>query len=150
MNVEPYLVASSLEAVLAQRLVRVLCPACKTEDASATTTALKEQVGFPGNVKIFRAVGCAECRNTGYHGRHGIFEWMDLNNEIRQMVLKNASSGEIREAAIRNGLRSLSDDGWRLIGEGVTTVEEVMRVTKDQTLSSGKNGHAEPAPIIGK
>ena len=63
------------------------------------------------------------------------------------MVLKNASSGEIREAAIRNGLRSLSDDGWRLIGKGITTVEEVMRVTKDQTLSSGKNGHAAPAAI---
>jgi type II secretion system protein E len=146
MNVEPYLVASSLEAVLAQRLVRVLCPACKAEDTSVTTAALKEQVGFPRNVKIFRAVGCQECRGTGYHGRHGIFEWMDLNNEIRAMVLKNASSGEIREAAIRNGLRSLSDDGWRLIGQGITTVEEVMRVTKDQTLSNGKNGHAAPAP----
>jgi general secretion pathway protein E/type IV pilus assembly protein PilB len=150
MNVEPYLVASSLEAVLAQRLVRVLCPACKVEDTSVTTAALKEQVGFPGDVKIFRAVGCGECRNTGYHGRHAIFEWMDMTNEIRHLVLKNASSGEIREAAIRSGLRSLSDDGWRLIGQGVTTVEEVMRVTKDQTLSTGRNGKAEPAPIIGK
>src|SRR5277367_6244377 len=150
MNVEPYLVASSLEAVLAQRLVRVLCPACKAEDTSPTTAALKEQVGFPRDVKVFRAVGCGECRHTGYHGRHGIFEWMDLNNEIRHLVLKNASSGEIREAALRNGLRSLSDDGWRLIGEGVTTVEEVMRVTKDQTLSNGKNGHNEPAPLVGK
>jgi type II secretory ATPase GspE/PulE/Tfp pilus assembly ATPase PilB-like protein len=142
MNVEPYLVASSLEAVLAQRLVRVLCPACKVEDATPTTVSLKEQVGFPANVKVYRAVGCQECRGTGYHGRHAIFEWMDLNNEIRQLVLKNASSGEIREAAVRNGLRSLSDDGWRLIGQGVTTVEEVMRVTKDQTLSNGKHGHA--------
>jgi type II secretory ATPase GspE/PulE/Tfp pilus assembly ATPase PilB-like protein len=150
MNVEPYLVASSLEAVLAQRLVRVLCPACKVEDTSVTTAALKEQVGFPNDIKIFRAVGCGECRHTGYHGRHGIFEWMDMNNEIRQLVLKSASSGEIREAAIRNGLRSLSDDGWRLIGKGITTVEDVMRVTKDQTLSNSKNGPAEPAPIVGK
>ena len=146
MNVEPYLVASSLEAVLAQRLVRVLCPACKAEDTSITTAALKEQVGFPGDVKIYRAVGCAECRGTGYFGRHAIFEWMDMNNEIRHLVLRNASSGEIREAALRNGLRSLSDDGWRLIGDGITTVEEVMRVTKDQTLSNGKNGRATPAP----
>jgi general secretion pathway protein E/type IV pilus assembly protein PilB len=152
MNVEPYLVASSLEAVLAQRLVRVLCPACKTEDTSPTTASLKEQVGFPGKVKVFRAAGCEECRHTGYHGRHGIFEWMDLNNEIRQLVLKSASSGEIREAAIRNGLRSLSDDGWRLIGKGITTVEEVMRVTKDQTLSNGKNGHgaATDSPLAEK
>ena len=145
MNVEPYLVASSLEAVLAQRLVRVLCPLCKVEDTSETTVALKEQVGFPKAVKVFKAVGCRECRNTGYHGRHGIFEWMEISNEIRQLVLKNSSSGEIREAALRNGMHSLSDDGWRLIGKGITTPEEVMRVTKDQTLSmsNGKNGHAE-------
>jgi hypothetical protein len=65
------------------------------------------------------------------------------DNEIRQMVLKNASSGEIREVAVRNGMHSLSDDGWRLIGMGITTPEEVMRVAKDQTLGSGKNGHAQ-------
>jgi general secretion pathway protein E/type IV pilus assembly protein PilB len=148
MNVEPYLVASSLEAVLAQRLVRLLCPACKVEDTSPTTAALKEQVGFPVNVKIYRGIGCPECRGTGYHGRHAIFEWMDLNNEIRHLVLKNASAGQIREVALREGMRSLSDDGWRLIGLGLTTVEEVMRVTKDQTLHNGKNGHAEPsAPV---
>jgi type II secretory ATPase GspE/PulE/Tfp pilus assembly ATPase PilB-like protein len=76
---------------------------------------------------------------------------MDMNNEIRQLVLKNASSGEIREAAVRDGLRSLSDDGWRLIGQGITTVEEVMRVTKDQTIGDGKNGHAAAeAAIVGQ
>jgi len=143
MNVEPYLVASSLEAVLAQRLVRVLCPECKVEDTSPTTAAFKGQAGIAQNVKIYRGVGCQACRNTGYHGRHGIFEWMDLTNEIRQMVLKNSSSGEIREVAVRNGMHSLSDDGWRLIGEGITTPEEVMRVAKDQSLNSGKNGHAQ-------
>ncbi|HEY3861115.1 MAG TPA: GspE/PulE family protein [Verrucomicrobiae bacterium] len=142
MNVEPYLVASSLEAVLAQRLVRVLCPECKTEDTSTTTAALKELVGIASNVKIYRGVGCQACRNTGYHGRHGIFEWMDLTSEIRQMVLKSSSSGEIREAAVRDGMRSLSDDGWRLIGMGITTPEEVMRVAKDQTLGEKKNGLA--------
>jgi type II secretory ATPase GspE/PulE/Tfp pilus assembly ATPase PilB-like protein len=143
MNVEPYLVASSLEAVLAQRLVRVLCPECKVEDDSPTTAALKQQVGIAPSVKVYRGVGCQACRNTGYHGRHGIFEWMDLNNEIRQMVLKSSSSGEMREVAVRNGMRSLSDDGWRLIGMGITTPEEVMRVAKDQSLGSGKNGHAQ-------
>ncbi len=144
MNVEPYLVASSLEAVLAQRLVRVLCPECKTEDTSTTTAALKEIAGIPANVQVFRGVGCQACRNTGYHGRRAIFEWMDLDNVIRQMVLKSCSSGEIREVAVRAGMRSLSDDGWRLIGEGVTTPEEVMRVAKDQSMSvAAKNGHAE-------
>jgi type II secretion system protein E len=141
MNVEPYLVASSLEAVLAQRLVRLLCPECKAEDTSKTTAALKEIAGIPPNVKVFRGVGCQACRNTGYHGRRAIFEWMDLNPEIRQMVLRSCSSGEIRVAAVRSGMRSLSDDGWRLIGEGVTTPEEVMRVAKDQSMSTAaKNG----------
>jgi len=74
---------------------------------------------------------------------------MDLTNQIRQMVLKNSSSGEIREVAVRNGMHSLSDDGWRLIGEGITTPEEVMRVAKDQTLGSGnKTGHSpDDAPF---
>jgi len=144
MNVEPYLVASSLEAVLAQRLVRVLCKDCKVEDTSDTTALLKDQVGIPKSVKIYKSVGCQACRNTGYHGRHAIFEWMDLTNEIRQMVLKNASSGEIREVAVRNGMHSLSDDGWRLIALGLTTPEEVMRVAKDQTLGpGGKTGRSQ-------
>src|SRR5580698_8678843 len=108
MKVEPYLVASSLEAVLAQRLVRVLCPECKTEDTSDTVTALKKHLGYPAELKIFKAVGCRACRNTGYHGRHGIFEWMDMNNEIREKILKNCSTGEIRDVAVRHGLRSLN------------------------------------------
>lgn len=141
MNVEPYLVASSLEAVLAQRLVRVLCPKCKVEDRSPAIPALKAQLGFDDKVKIFKPVGCDDCRNTGYHGRHGIFEMMDMNNDIRQMILKNCSSGQIREAAVRNGLRSLRDDGWRLVGKGITTPEEVMRVTKEQALGSS-NGES--------
>ena len=80
MNVEPYLVASSLEAVLAQRLaVRRLCPECKAVDESPTTAALKEKVGMDANVVVYsKGVGCRACRNTGYHGRQGIFEWMDL------------------------------------------------------------------------
>jgi type II secretion system protein E len=144
MGVEPYLVASSLEAVLAQRLVRVLCPACKQEDNSPTTLALEKQLEMPANTKIFRAVGCRECRQTGYHGRRAIFEWMDSNNEIRQLILKNSSSDIIREAAIRSGMRSLADDGWRLVRLGITTPEEVLRVTKDQSLSGGGEESAEP------
>ncbi len=132
MGVEPYLVASSLEAVLAQRLVRVLCRHCKAEDLSPTTMAIKREIGIPADDPVYRAVGCQACRQTGYHGRHAIFEWMNTNNEIRQMMLKNCSSGEIREAARRNGFRTLGEDGWRLVRAGVTTPEEVLRVTKDQ------------------
>jgi type II secretion system protein E len=134
MGVEPYLVASSLEAVLAQRLVRVLCGHCKQVDTSPTTESLKLQVNIPKTQVIYRAVGCRECRNTGYHGRRAIFEWMDTTNEIRRLILRNASSGEIAVAARKGGMRALNEDGWRLIAAGVTTPEEVLRVTKDQSV----------------
>jgi len=143
MGVEPYLVASSLEAVLAQRLVRVLCQDCKEPDQSPAAQALREELNFPADVAIYRAVGCRECRQTGYHGRRGIFEWMDTNNQIRQMILKSCSSGEIREAARRAGMRGLAEDGWRLVRNGVTTPEEVLRVTKVQ--SAGEGTESKPA-----
>jgi type II secretory ATPase GspE/PulE/Tfp pilus assembly ATPase PilB-like protein len=138
MHVEPYLVASSLEAVLAQRLVRMLCPHCKTEDKSEIAAALKARLGYPQSQIFYKGVGCGECRQTGFHGRQAIFEWMDMNNEIIQLLLKNSSAGEIRVAAVRNGMKSLSDDGWRLVRMGITTPEEVMRVTKDQTMFGGE------------
>jgi general secretion pathway protein E/type IV pilus assembly protein PilB len=129
MGVEPYLVASSLEAVLAQRLVRVLCKHCKEPDNSPTAQALKAQIGIPANAVIYRSIGCRECRNTGFYGRHAIFEWMDSDNEIRQLVLKNASSDQIRDAARGRGMKTLAEDGWRLVRLGMTTVEEVLSVT---------------------
>lgn len=137
MGVEPYLVASSLEAVLAQRLVRVLCPHCKQEDKSPAATALKTQIGIPLNSPIYTGVGCRECRQTGYYGRRAIFEWMDSNAEVRRLILKNASSDQLRDAARRAGMRTLADDGWRLVRMGVTTAEEVLRVTKDQSVGDG-------------
>ena len=129
MGVEPYLVASSLEAVLAQRLVRVLCERCKQRDDSPAAQAFKAQVGIPVHTPIFRSVGCSECRHTGFYGRHAIFEWMDSDSEIRQLILKNASSDVIRDAARKAGMRTLADDGWRLVRLGVTTAEEVLSVT---------------------
>ena len=99
MGIEPYLVTSSLEAVLAQRLVRVLCKDCKQPDTSATAQALKIKLGIPPNATIYKSVGCRECRNTGFLGRHAIFEWMDTDQKIRQLILKNASTDMIREAA---------------------------------------------------
>ncbi|MGZ5567420.1 MAG: GspE/PulE family protein, partial [Limisphaerales bacterium] len=137
MGVEPYLVASSLEAVLAQRLVRVLCPHCKQEDTSPAALALKTQIGIPFNTQIYAAVGCRECRQTGYHGRRAIFEWMDSSPEVRKLILKNASSDQLREAAKRDGMRSLAEDGWRLVRAGITTAQEVLRVTKDQSVGDG-------------
>jgi type II secretion system protein E len=147
MGVEPYLVASSLEAVLAQRLVRLLCKHCKQADNSATTAAMKAQIGIPAETPVYRAVGCRECRNTGYHGRHAIFEWMDIDNPLRELVLKNVSSGEIAAQARRSGLRTLNEDGWRLVRTGITTPEEVLRVTKDQTVSN-LVPEAAPKPTV--
>ncbi len=115
MGVEPYLVASSLEAVLAQRLVRVLCPHCKQVDTSPTAQELKAKIGIPPEKVIYKSVGCRECRNTGFFGRHAIFEWMDTNEEIRQLILKNASTDQVRNAARRDGMRTLAEDGWRLV-----------------------------------
>ena len=135
MGVEPYLVSSSVEAVLAQRLVRLLCKHCKQPDDSPAAKAFKAQVGIPANTVIYRAVGCGECRQTGYFGRHAIFEWMDTDNTIRELTLKNASSDQIRDAARRGGMRSLAEDGWRLVRMGVTTVEEVLSVTTAKEVS---------------
>ena len=129
MGVEPYLVASSLEAVLAQRLVRLLCPQCKQVDTTAEARDFKVKIGVKPEATVYRAVGCRECRNTGYHGRRAIFEWMDSDNEIRELILKSASTDIIRDAARRGGMKTLAEDGWRLVRAGITTVEEVLSVT---------------------
>ena len=129
MGVEPYLVASSLEAVLAQRLVRVLCNHCKKADESDTAQAFKAKLGIAADATLYHSTGCRECRNTGFFGRHAIFEWMDTDEHIRQLILKNASSDQIRDAARRAGMKTLAEDGWRLVRMGITTVEEVLSVT---------------------
>jgi len=139
MGVEPYLVASSLEAVLAQRLVRVLCPHCKQIDTSATAQQFKVKLGIPAETKIYKSIGCRECRNTGVFGRHAIFEWMDTDEEIRQLILKSASTDQVRAAARRGGMRTLAEDGWRLVAAGVTTVEEVLSVTTAKEIESATN-----------
>lgn len=140
MGVEPYLVASSLEAVLAQRLVRVLCPHCKAVDDSANARTYKTRIGIPAAVTVYKSVGCRECRNTGFHGRRAIFEWMDSSSEIRQLILKNASTDVIREAACRAGMTTLAEDGRRLVEAGVTTIEEILSVTTVHEIA--------PAPAV--
>jgi type II secretory ATPase GspE/PulE/Tfp pilus assembly ATPase PilB-like protein len=136
MGVEPYLVASSLEAVLAQRLVRVLCSHCRAEDGSPAAQVFKARVGIPAATPIYRSVGCRECRQTGFYGRHAIFEWMDTDDAIRQLILKNGSSDQIRQVARNTGMRTLAEDGWRLVRLGLTTVEEVLSVTTAKELAN--------------
>jgi general secretion pathway protein E/type IV pilus assembly protein PilB len=148
MGVEPYLVASSLEAVLAQRLVRVLCPHCKQPDDSANAQAFKAKLGIAADKIIFKSVGCRECRNTGFFGRQAIFEWMDTDEEIRLLILKSASTDQIRAAARRGGMTSLAEDGWRLVAEGVTTVEEVLSVTTAKEVERSEKAGGESVASI--
>jgi type II secretory ATPase GspE/PulE/Tfp pilus assembly ATPase PilB-like protein len=98
-------------------------------------------------------VGCRECRNTGFLGRHAIFEWMDSDQEIRQLILKSASSDQIRDAARRAGMKTLAEDGWRLVGLGITTVEEVLSVTTAKEVATASkpeasHGTAETAASV--
>ena len=149
MGVEPYLVASSLEAVLAQRLVRVLCKHCKQADNSGTAQAFKAKLGIPADKTIYKSVGCRECRNTGFYGRHAIFEWMDTDENIRRLILENASTDLISAAARKAGMRTLAEDGWRLVAAGVTTVDEVLSVTTAKEVESAtKNQTGESVAKI--
>jgi len=142
MGVEPYLVASSLEAVLAQRLVRVLCKHCKQPDNSVRAQSFKAKLGIASDKIIYKSIGCRECRNTGFFGRHAIFEWMDTDEEIRQLILKSASTDQIRKAARNAGMRTLAEDGWRLVAAGVTTVEEVLSVTTAKEVENATKNQA--------
>jgi general secretion pathway protein E/type IV pilus assembly protein PilB len=146
MGVEPYLVASSLEAVLAQRLVRVLCNHCKKADHSPTAQAFKTKLGIPASATLYHEVGCRECRNTGFFGRHAIFEWMDTDEEIRKLILNNASSDQIRDAARRGGMKTLAEDGWRMVAMGLTTVEEVLSVTTAKEVARASAEEANQIP----
>jgi len=140
MGVEPYLVASSLELVAAQRLVRLICPKCKAELPQADTDKLRAEFGEKIPKTLYRGTGCRNCQGTGYRGRQGVFEMMPVDDEIRALILERASSREIRRAATRKGMSSLRNDGWRLVGEGRTTAEEVVRVTKDEDVAVGAAG----------
>jgi general secretion pathway protein E len=124
MGVENYLINSSLVSVLAQRLVRVICKRCVTPNGL-------EWSPFGDQVETFRGAGCEACSGTGYKSRVGIFELMEMNEEIRGLIMTNADASRITEAARRNGMLSLREDGWSKIKAGVTTSEEVMRVTQE-------------------
>ncbi|HEX8914953.1 MAG TPA: GspE/PulE family protein, partial [Humisphaera sp.] len=137
MGVEPYLVASSVELVAAQRLVRLICKHCKEEVPRDEYRRLKAQLGDEVPAKLFRGKGCRNCQNQGYRGRQGVFEMMPVTDEVRSLILARSSSRDIRHEAIRQGMKSLREDGWRLIGEGRTTVDEVMRMTKDEEFAVG-------------
>jgi general secretion pathway protein E len=133
MGIEPYLVASSLEAVVAQRLVRVICPDCKEPLAAGEMAPMRQRLGDEFPAVLYNGRGCRRCQGTGYRGRLGIFEMMVVTDEIRSRILENTSAQELRKLAAKQGMRSLRDDGFRHLHEGRTTIEEILRVTKDDT-----------------
>jgi len=135
MGIEPYLVASSLEGVLAQRLIRTLCTHCRVVDTSERVQTFRESLKMAPETVLYQATGCRECRQTGYHGRRAVFEMMAISHPIRQKILQHCSSGELKQIAQKEGMRTLSQDGWRLVEDGVTTPDEILRVTKDGVLS---------------
>ncbi|MBL7189559.1 MAG: Flp pilus assembly complex ATPase component TadA [Phycisphaerae bacterium] len=141
MGVEPYLVASSLEAVIAQRLVRVICTECKEELSASETEPLRRRYGDKLPEKLYKGRGCRRCQNTGYRGRIGIFEMMVVTDEIRSLIIRNASPRDLRQASAKQGMTSLRDDGFRHLFEGRTTAEEVFRVTKDDTFAASAPGN---------
>jgi len=133
MGIEPYLVASSLEAVLAQRLIRTICKHCREPLSEAEMAPLKSRFGDRLPKVLYKGRGCRECQGTGYRGRIGIFEMMVVTDDVRSLVIENASAPELRKVAVRQGMMSLRDDGFRHLAEGRSTVEEILRVTKDES-----------------
>jgi len=133
MEIEPYLIASCLEGVIAQRLVRKICSVCK-EPLKVDDVILEEIAEtYPDKIKnaiFYRGKGCPACNFTGYKGRIALFEIMLMNEKIREMVVHKRPSNEIRQQAIKDGLRTLRQDGWNRVLCGITTVEEVIRVAR--------------------
>lgn len=129
MGVEPFLVASSVEAVLAQRLIRTLCKHCR-EEYVPDPREVPPDLDLGSGGKAYREKGCRECRGTGFKGRQGVFELLVLNDKIRDLILERSSSGKILRAAKDDGLVLLREDGWNKVRSGTTTIKEIVRATK--------------------
>ncbi len=133
MGVEPYLIASVLSGVLAQRLVRRICQNCRVPDAPDPGDLLAIGVTDGHGVELFRGEGCEACRKTGYKGRVGIYELFIITEEIRSLILRKASTGEIRRVAVEQGMVTLREDSWLKARAGFTTIEEILRVTQEDS-----------------
>jgi general secretion pathway protein E len=133
MGIEPFLVTSSVIAILAQRLVRVICNQCKEayvpDEESLDSLGLDGREMLRGKT-IYRGRGCAACLNTGYKGRAGIFEVMVMNEHIKGLILRTSDAGQIKAEAMRHGMATLGRDGIHKVLQGITSLEEVIRVTQ--------------------
>jgi type II secretory ATPase GspE/PulE/Tfp pilus assembly ATPase PilB-like protein len=132
MDVETFLISSSVIGVIAQRLVRVICEKCKEEYIPEENVLrrlnIKERSNSDGKIKLYRGTGCPFCKNTGYYGRTSIYELIILDEEIKSLIISKASSNIIKDAAIKKGMKTLKNSGLEKALQGITTIEEVLRV----------------------
>ncbi len=143
MGVEPYLIGAALNMVLAQRLVRRICPKCKSAyEPPRTVRKAIEKMGFAID-EFHRGVGCKNCRNTGYSGRIGVHELLILDDDIRDIVVNNPTVASVQAAALAKGMITLRQDGFRKVREGITTIEEILHITGD--IRDTGETHAPPA-----
>jgi type II secretion system protein E len=133
LGCEPYLVSSVLSGVLAQRLVRRTCQACRAPDHPDSAELLAIGVTDIAGVELFRGKGCDDCRGTGYRGRIGIYELFRINDETRSLIVRRAPAGEIRRHAVEHGMLTLREDAWAKACAGLTTIGEILRVTQEDT-----------------
>ncbi len=132
MNIEPFLLSSSLLLVIGQRLVRRICPECRVETAVDEELRQRFLANGVDVTKYFRGAGCENCFGTGYRGRIGLFEFLQMDDEIRKLIMRKASSAEIKALAVKQGMRTMFGHGVELIRKGITTPEEVITVTTTQ------------------
>ncbi|MHC4698168.1 MAG: GspE/PulE family protein [Planctomycetota bacterium] len=139
MGIKPFLVASSIQAIMAQRLIRIICSECKVEDKSPNPRILRlldfSEDELAGQT-IWKGAGCKRCRNTGYRGRLGIFEMVVMNTQLRDLAFQKAPAGQLRAAARAAGMRTLLEDGKRKILAGVTTPDDLLRITQAEGVAA--------------
>jgi type II secretory ATPase GspE/PulE/Tfp pilus assembly ATPase PilB-like protein len=136
MGTEDYLLSSTVIGILAQRLVRVACPFCREPylPSPAVLKEMKLSSADLAGLKISEVKGCEKCSHTGYWGRTGIYEFLKMTDDVQKLILGKKDSNIIKEAARKNGLRTLREDGWLKVKQGVTTISEVLRVTQEEVL----------------
>jgi len=134
IGIEPFLISSSVIGVLAQRLVRKICPHCKKEvELTSEIMKLFEEYNLSREaIRLYKGEGCRFCNGTGYKGRLGIYELIKITDTLRNLITANAPLEKIRETALREGMHTLREDGLRKVAQGITTLGEVVRVTTEQ------------------
>ncbi len=130
MGIEPFLLASVVRCFLAQRLVRTICPDCKTEASYPVDYLLEIGAPLPSDFKFYKGAGCEHCRHTGYRGRTAIYEIVPVNEGLRRMIIRKETGSAMKARAVTDGMDTLRTDGWRRVLRGQTTVEEIVRVTQ--------------------